>query len=1130
MTISYETGAVFRVVDDASGPLQRIAAELRELNAIVDTTKASLRTLTEGAFAGFGPRAQGAIRSLGELGKAAEGASGKIGGIGEAGAAGLRELGVSTDQMAGLFKGLTTSAEGAAATITSAFEKAAEAATAAFGGLDAKIAEAANAARALGAQAWASGGGGGGRRNIRGGGGGTGGGAGAGAGAGAGGHWNHMGIGTPGGGHFSIGGGPALAAGAALGFGVYSEAEFEDQAAPMFLTGQIETPAGMTKDARFKQIRDTMQRISSTTGFSPKDAGDAMLTVERQFGGLPLEKRIQIEETLAPYAGAEARLKETGLKESFEALVGLSHMTGTYDPAKLPGLARQFSFASLITPATITQLQTALSYSMPMLHAGLDMDPSSIMFMTAMAQTAGIKSTKSGTWIRSFFENAEPQIGTTDHVKRHNDALRKMGLIDAHDKPVWRRDGADGKVDWDKSILSLSSLIGKFEKATPVDERLGILKQAFGERGGSFASLMSLDEFVKQFPVLQQKMHNFKGGDEALDYLAKNSPIQQARQTWADLQNVLMNLGQVVLPGVSAGFKAIDAGLRTLLDIENKFSATKAPIGIGVLGAGAYGATRLFGIGGGAATGGAAGGAAGGVAAGAAGGAAAGAAGGAFGAGLLRRLGILGAVIGLTEMLDPKGNFGGVTAPVDDWFKKHLGFDPSNFDPSNVHLPSFAGGPDVGSSQPSAAVQPWYRDFQNRDNDARYTKMENGRAGALSGLPQPKVALSPASPEELAKQFPIRQARPPQAGPQNAPAAALLPASPDELAKQFPIRQARPPQAGPQNAPAAALLPASPDELAKQFPIRQARPPQAGPQNAPAAALLPASPDELAKQFPIRQARPPQAGPQNAPAAALLPASPDELAKQFPIRQARPPQAGPQNAPADLGSIVLPAVSSGLKGLDAVLRGIIETLNKVPGLKEAAGYGLLGAGARDISKLFGFGGPAAPGGASGNEPGRGADAAKSALSAIDPEGKFSDAATKIDKWLGSRLGFDLDKIPLPSRPGGGAQAAVARPAAAAQPWYRDLQLRDAYARQSASHPLIGGERDMEAARARALSNLPAPKVTISLLNNVKVMIGAREVAATIEAEIVRRYEHSTVAPASDTHASYVDPDYGFATG
>ena len=37
-------------------------------------------------------------------------------------------------------------------------------------------------------------------------------------------------------------------------------------------------------------------------------------------------------------------------------------------------------------------------------------------------------------------------------------------------------------------------------------------------------------------------------------------------------------------------------------------------------------------------------------------------------------------VVAGTEALDPKGDFGGLMKPVDDWFKRHLGFDPSNID------------------------------------------------------------------------------------------------------------------------------------------------------------------------------------------------------------------------------------------------------------------------------------------------------------------------------------------------------------------------------------------------------------------------------------------------------------------
>ena len=83
----------------------------------------------------------------------------------------------------------------------------------------------------------------------------------------------------------------------------------------MILTGQMNRDVKMTDMPVFKQIRETLQSISQSTGYSPKEVGEAMLGVERQFAGLSLDKRLKIENTISPYAAAEARLKETDFKE-----------------------------------------------------------------------------------------------------------------------------------------------------------------------------------------------------------------------------------------------------------------------------------------------------------------------------------------------------------------------------------------------------------------------------------------------------------------------------------------------------------------------------------------------------------------------------------------------------------------------------------------------------------------------------------------------------------------------------------------------------------------------------------------------------------------------------------------------
>ena len=60
----------------------------------------------------------------------------------------------------------------------------------------------------------------------------------------------------------------------------------------MILTGQVATPGGMRQSDVYKTIRSTLQQISMSTGYSPKEVGEAMLGVERQFGGLPFAKRL----------------------------------------------------------------------------------------------------------------------------------------------------------------------------------------------------------------------------------------------------------------------------------------------------------------------------------------------------------------------------------------------------------------------------------------------------------------------------------------------------------------------------------------------------------------------------------------------------------------------------------------------------------------------------------------------------------------------------------------------------------------------------------------------------------------------------------------------------------------------
>lgn len=368
--------------------------------------------------------------------------------------------------------------------------------------------------------------------------------------------------------YFRGGNNAAMAGAGALAYGIYQEGEIEDIVARALITGQVRLDKDMREMDAFRELRDIIQRGAALGGFQPKEVAHAILTTERQFGGLAFDERMKVLRTLLPAAMTEAKMKDAQLPEAFEALVGLAHMTGTFDPKQLPEIVRGFTYASTITPVPIAQFQRALSYSMPILHAGLDMDPNAIMFLTAMTQTAGVTNTKSGTWIRSFFERLMPSTGISlmRDKGKHNAALRAMGLLDENDKPAWQIKDAGGKVDWMASTIELAKRLQVALAAMPNEERLGKLSQVFGERGGGFGALMNLPQFVEQLPIIAGKMKSFVGGEDLLGELARVSPVQQARNAWADMTNVLMDIAQVALPPLTSALKGFDDLLKSMKD------------------------------------------------------------------------------------------------------------------------------------------------------------------------------------------------------------------------------------------------------------------------------------------------------------------------------------------------------------------------------------------------------------------------------------------------------------------------------------------------------------------------------------------------------------------------------------
>lgn len=582
MITSFEVGSVFKIVDQGSPAIKTLTKGVTQLDAAVSAARKNLTGLARTRLVGVGNQFKSLTKEVTLFDRSIMGVAATMGRMTKASAvfAGLRSeisgTGVAIGTLAAEWRGVAVYASEANAAMRAASRVKGPATTALTVGTDAAVTSAtvlSDVWRGIAAEIRAAAAGA--RMLSRDslppiGGGGRGGGGGGGRHGPRGGlHVSGLSARIPGGhAHFRGGGNAAMAAAGALAYGIYEEAEVEDIAARAMITGQMKVDDGMRYSDAYAELRKIIQKNAVSGGFSPKEVGEAVLGSERQFAGLPFKKRMEVLNTMLPFAMQEARLKETPLKESAESLVGLAHMTGTYDVAKLPDLYRKFAYASQLTPKSLPQYTSALSYAMPSLVGGMGMDPDAIMFLTAMNQAAGIGSSKAGTWIQAFFSKLMPATGAnlTKSKEKHNEALQNLGVLDANGKPTWMITGENGKTDWMASLMKLSPILGDKLAAMPDVQRMQTLDDVFGKQGGREAGLFNLPEFIGQFPQLAKQLKMAKGGDDVLTQYGEGSPVQQSRTAFSELTVVLMDLGQVVLPPLTESLKGLSIVLRSIHD------------------------------------------------------------------------------------------------------------------------------------------------------------------------------------------------------------------------------------------------------------------------------------------------------------------------------------------------------------------------------------------------------------------------------------------------------------------------------------------------------------------------------------------------------------------------------------
>ena len=256
-------------------------------------------------------------------------------------------------------------------------------------------------------------------------------------GGGGGAHFGGPSVGIPGGGHVNFRGGAAAAAGL-IGYGAYEAAEMEDAVWQLIYHSGQEQNAG-NRDKFRKILQDAM----TTSGYGVHDIAESAKQEIRMFQGTPGGGLDVLPEMLRA-ATIESRLKGESPEESMKALIGLAHMTKQYSPEAIKKLAPAFAFLSTANPGSLSSIERAAGYAVPLLQCGLEIDPMQSLLLGTALTRAGATSTKSGTWL-----TRNGAAGDAGHVADVEDGFQKtrstlcttFGLVDDADKPTWFTDG-----------------------------------------------------------------------------------------------------------------------------------------------------------------------------------------------------------------------------------------------------------------------------------------------------------------------------------------------------------------------------------------------------------------------------------------------------------------------------------------------------------------------------------------------------------------------------------------------------------------------------------------------------------------------------------------------------------------
>jgi TP901 family phage tail tape measure protein len=340
---------------------------------------------------------------------------------------------------------------------------------------------------------------------------------------------------------------------AGLGYGIYEDAQLlKDIHWINFHLGRRDTQENVA------EVRKIIEDAMTGTTMPMRDLAKAATEEARLLKGTPGEgSGIAALPDFLHAAAAEAASKDTSVQESMKAIIGMAHMVKAYTPAEMKRLVPAFAYLSTANPAGLKEMEKAFSYAVPILQSGADIDPIQTMLLGTALSTAGVNSSKSGTWLREMVVRGMPGDA------KHNAMLKQFGLLDDEGKPTWF---TDGKPDPAK----LLEIAGPRAAAMPPEVRLPAEMDLFGRRGGGALAVLGDKRVLDRIGALRKEMESEGNKNRYATMLEdyKGTAVGTARATLAEFNISLMRLGDTVLPAVThalSDFSAVLQGIRNLI-------------------------------------------------------------------------------------------------------------------------------------------------------------------------------------------------------------------------------------------------------------------------------------------------------------------------------------------------------------------------------------------------------------------------------------------------------------------------------------------------------------------------------------------------------------------------------------